>query len=317
MRRHRLYATAIAAVVLAISLCTPAWSQDPQQSRVVHLELTAGGDYLTGHSDYSIGGGQPISALHFPLDVWLWSVGGRLSVMERFNFGIRYRGNITNDPGSTTDSDYGVFRRAGVSLPTVSAYSLDIYSETEASLDADLLDAYAEWGFYRRADWTFLVGFKYTYQKFRYDMSNIVQSYPSLPGIPAFSLQGPIANYEVKYKIPLITAGITYGGDKSRFGMEARFGYSWYAKAEDNGNWFSRQPPLIFSGDSDGPAYNLSFNARYNITPNWFLNAGVEYLKVDADGTQTQILGGGYTATTNQDIDTEQTSIMLQAGFRF
>ncbi len=317
MRRHRSYEAAIAAAFLVLSLCAPAWSQGPQQNRIVHLELTAGGDYLTGHSDYSIGGGQPISALHFPLDVWLWSVGGRLSVKERFNFGIRYRGNITDDPGKVTDSDYGIFSGGGVSLPTVSPHSLDIYSETDASLDADLLDAYAEWGFYKRADWTFLIGFKYTYQKFSYDMSNIVQNYPSLPGIPPLTIAGPIAAYEVKYKIPLVTAGITYGNGQSRFGLEARFGYSWYAKAEDNGNWFTRQPAFNFSGDSDGPAYNLSFNARYNITPNWFLNAGVEYLKVDADGTQTQMPDGGFAATTSQDIDTEQTSVILQAGFRY
>jgi opacity protein-like surface antigen len=317
MMRHRFYALAVGAAVLALLACPPGWAQDPQQNRIVHLELTAGGDYMTGHSDYSIGGSSTISELHFPLDVWLWSIGGRLTVLDRFNFGIRYRGNISNDPGTVTDSDFGVFSRQGISLPTVSPNSLDLYSETEASLDADLLDLYAEWGFFKRADWTFLIGFAYTYQKFSYDLSNIVQHYPSLPGIPPVSIQGSIAEYEVKYKIPMITGGITFGGGKSRFGMEARFGYSWYAKAEDHGNWFSRQPALTFDGDNDGPAYNFSLNAHYDLTPNWFLGAGVEYLKVDADGTQTQTLGGRGTATVDQDIDTEQTSVILQAGFRY
>jgi len=79
----------------------------------------------------------------------------------------------------------------------------------------------------------------------------------------------------------------------------------------------TRRPALIFDGDSDGPAYNITFNARYHITPRWFLGAGVEYLKVDADGTQTQTLAGGGSATIDQDIDTEQTSVTMQVGFRY
>jgi len=316
MIRHRFYGMAVIATVMVMLTCSFGWAQQSQQNRIVHLELTAGGEYMTGHSDYSIGSSRTISELDFPLDVWLWSIGGRLKVVDRFNLGIRYRGNISNDPGTVTDSDFGIFSGQGISLPTVTGTSLDIFSETDASLDANLLDVMAEWGFYKRSHWTFLIGFAYTYQKFSYDLSNIVQQYPSLPGIPPQSVEGPIAEYEVKYKIPMVTGGIAFGGN-SRLGLEARFGYSWKAKAEDHGNWFSRSPALTFDGDNDGPAYRFSFRAHYDLTPNWFLGTGVEYLKVDADGTQTQMRNGRFSASIDQSIDTEQTNVILQAGFRY
>lgn len=313
------------AALLLLATALPLKAAETHH-RNVHLELFGGSQYMTGDSQFSIGGlvqtrsgeiplNRTLSELDFPLDVWLWSVGGTLEVAQRFNFGALYSENITDDAGTVTDADFGVFRFGGASPPSATDTSLDIFSQSDASLDARMLDLSAEYGFYKLKNWTLRVGFLYTYQKFEYDVSNLRQQFPSLGALGGVEfVSGPVARYEVEYKIPMVTLGLHLAGGK-RFGLDARFGYAWQATAEDRGDWLLRD--LVLIGDTDGPAYRFSLKGRFDITQSWFVKAGVAYLKVDADGTQNQFVHDRFQATIDDRIEIDQTLVDVMFGFRF
>lgn len=325
MNGRKMARVIFAAAILLFVSALPLKAAEARKSNV-HLELFGGSQYMTGNSKFTIGGliqtpsgeiplNRTLSELEFPLDVWLWSVGAELEVVQRFNFRVNYRENITDDAGTVTDSDFGVFRLQGASSPFATDTSLDIYSQSDASLDAKLLDLSAAYGFYKLKNWTLRIGFLYTYQKFEYDLNNLRQQFPSLGTLAAEKfISGTVAYYEVEYKIPMVTIGAHFAGGK-RFGLDARFGYAWQTTAEDRGDWLLRD--LVLIGDTDGPAYRFSLNGHFNITPHWFVKAGVEYLKVNADGTQNQFAHDRFQATIDDNIQIDQTLADVTLGFRF
>lgn len=112
------------------------------------FDLRAGMGVMSGDTTYEIGGefsGSfaytyrfPISELKFPLDVYMASAHGTLNFQDRWSIHVNGKKNITDDAGKLEDSDWGIWYEEG--CPYCSSDSLDIFSESDAELDALIID---------------------------------------------------------------------------------------------------------------------------------------------------------------------------------
>ncbi|MBU1163723.1 MAG: omptin family outer membrane protease, partial [Proteobacteria bacterium] len=224
----------------------------PEKSAEVQVErakfdLTLGHGMLRGDSTYQIGGTVdtpsgsseihfPLSELEFPLDVYMVSLGGSLEFAEKWKLNANVKKNITSDAGKMKDSDWGVF----FDDPN----SLDIYSESDADLEALITDINLRYRFYKKSNWSFIAGLGYLRQNFDYEVSNLDQWYPSLNDYYGYDIghdyvSGKVLEYEVTYSIPYMEIGTQFK-IKDKFSVEASLGYSPIVNVTDEDNHILR-----------------------------------------------------------------------------
>jgi hypothetical protein len=97
--------------------------------------------------------------------------------------------------------------------------------------------------------------------------------------------------------------------------MKANIGYSPYMYVEDKDNHILRDK--ISEGELDGYATLLSLEARYNFTKYVFSTLGVDYIKIKAEGEQTQYYTGIPFAEIEEEIESDQTLTYLKVGVEF
>jgi len=62
----------------------------------------------------------------------------------------------------------------------------------------------------------------------------------------------------------------------------------------------------------------FDLSAKYNFTPIIYVKAGFQYLKIEVDGTQTQVYGNGQPiGTVAEESESSQTSGFVLVGFDF
>jgi len=146
--------------------------------------ITLGVGKLSGYTKYQIGGtidspsGNaqvhfPISELDFPLDVSIVSAEISKESTEGWKFGLTLKKSLTSDAGTMKDSDWGVYYLEGYSWAEQN--TLDVYSESDADLDAFIIDVDVQYRFYRKSVWSLSGGLGYMYQNFTYEISNLDQ----------------------------------------------------------------------------------------------------------------------------------------------
>lgn len=288
------------------------------------VDLAVGIGALSGHTTYQIGGtvstplgsGEvhfPISELEFPLDVYMVSLEGSIGFTERWKVSAGVKKNITDDAGKMKDSDWGVYWLE-VGHPAEQD-TLDIYSESDADLDALILDINLRYRLYKGI----FIGLGYIHQKFDYEISNLDQWYPSSNyyfgmEFPHDRVSGQVLAYEVTYDIPYIEI-VFMGKATDTFIVEMSLGYSPIVDVEDEDHHLLRSK--VNKGDCDGDAILLSLEGRYDLSKNWFLTLGVDYTKIDADGTSKAYFSGVYDHTIDLEIESEQISYALNIGYAF
>lgn len=298
------------------SVGMPAYAERPR------FDLTMGLGMLSGDTTYQIGGTVnypggvdkihfPLSELEFPLDVYMLSVGGSLEFAEKWKVSANVKKNITSDAGTMKDSDWGVF----FDDPD----SLDIYSESDADLEALITDINLRYRFYKKSNWSFIAGLGYLRQNFDYEISNLDQWYPSLNNYYSYDIghdyvSGKVLEYEVTYNIPYIEIGTQFK-IKDKFCVEASLGYSPLVNVTDEDNHLLRSK--VSEGDCDGDAILLSLEGRYDFLTHWFLTLQLDYMTIDTDGKQKQYTYGEWTATIDQEIESEQIFAALAVGYAF
>jgi outer membrane protease len=191
---------------------------------------------------------------------------------------------------------------------------LDIYSESDADLDAEIMDINLRYKFFKKSGWSLSAGLGYIYQNFDYKCSLIKQWSPS--GLSGYDYTGTgdvDLTYEVTYSIPYMEIGIQQTKDK--LSLEARLGYSPFVNVTDEDHHLLRSK--VSYGDCDGDGVLFSLEGRYDFPKNWFLTVGLDYTKTDTDGIQKQYTKGAWTATIDQKIESEQTFIAFAVGYAF
>lgn len=304
------------------SVGVPAYAERPK------FDLTLGLGMLSGDTTYQIGGtfdtpsggGEihfPLSELEFPLDVYMASVKGSMEFAEKWKVSASVKKNITSDAGKMKDSDWGVFFEdpPGSGTWWYDPNSLDIYSESDAELDALITDINLRYRFYEKSNWSFIAGLGYLRQNFDYECSLIEQWSPS--GLSGYDYTGTGEvglTYEVTYNIPYMQIGTQFK-IKDKFRLEASLGYSPIVNVEDEDHHLLRSK--VSKGDCDGDAFLLSLEGRYDFLKHWFLTLQLDYMTIDTDGKQKQYSYGEWTATIDQEIESEQIFAALAVGYAF
>jgi len=282
------------------------------------VNLTLGIDKASGDTTYQIGGtidlagGEseeihfPLSQLEFPLDVYMVSVGGSIEFAEKWKVNVGVKKNITSDAGKMKDSDWGIYWLEG--YPWGEQDTLDIYSESDADLDALMMDINLRYRFYERSDWSFAAGVGYIRQNFDYEVSNLDQWYPSSNYYfgydwPHDHVSGKIITYEARYSIPYVEIA-TGSKLKDKFHVEASLGYSPMVNVTDEDNHILRD--RVTKGDCDGDAILFSLKGHYEFRKPWFLTIQVGYMSIDTDGKETQYLEGELYCTIDKKIKSQQ-----------
>jgi len=306
----------------------------PALSSAQSFDLWVGGGRLEGDTTYTIGGHVsdnlgnvgdlwwPLSELKWPLDVWMLSAGARVD-FSRFSVSGEVFKSVTNDAGDMEDSDWGVYF-LGTGNPFFQTDTKDVFSTSEADLDALIFDVRARYWALKRGPFSLAVGAGWRYEDFDFEAGNVNQYSPSAPtyGLSsdpfAFSDPGLVITYDVTYTIPYIeiAADITAG---EKVTLEAFVGYSPIVNAEDKDDHLLRS--LLSEGDCDGTAIMVGIDARYDITKHWFGLLGFDYISIDTDGTQTQSSYAGeltgLVSKIDQEITSSQTYFYIEAGYSF
>lgn len=293
-------------------------------AEVEGVDLEIGIGALSGHTTYQIGGtvstplgsGEvhfPISELEFPLDVFMVSLEGSIGFAERWKVSAGVKKNITDDAGKMKDSDWGVYWLEG--YPLAEQDTLDIYSKSDADLDALILDINLRYRLHRG----FFVGLGYIHQNFDYEVSNLDQWYPSSDyyfgvDFPHDRVTGQVLEYEVTYDIPYIEISFM-GKATDTFTVEMSLGYSPTVNVEDEDHHLLRS--MVSKGDCDGDAILLSLEGQYDFLKHWFLTLHVDYTRIDTDGKSETYVEGVYDHTIDQETESEQIFYALNIGYAF
>jgi outer membrane protease len=280
--------------------------------------ITVGIGRLSGDTTYQIGGRYvtpsgsgtyhfPISKLEFPLDIWMISV-EESKEFEKKNLKVSVgaKKNYTRDAGRMEDSDW---------LTVANPSQLDVYSQSNAYLDALMLGIHVSYRFFERPHWSLIAGVGYRYQNFDYECKLNQQWSPSgLSGYDYTGIGSVDLTYEVTYSIPYIEIGTQYIFT-NKWSLDASLGYSPIVHAEDLDVHVLRAK--VSEGDCDGDAILFSLKGRYNVSRSWFFALQLDYTYINTDGRQKQYTDGAWSATIDQEITSEQLFGVLYAGYAF
>jgi len=280
------------------------------------LHLSLGGEKWEGDTTYQIGGTVstpsatydyhfPISELEFPLDEYMISLSGGIEITKELFMSAGVKKNVTDDSGKMKDSDW---------ITLSNPDQLDIYSESDAELDALIVDINLRYRFFEKSGWSFNAGVGYLYQKFDYECSLIRQWSPS--GLSGYDYTGSGEvglTYEVKYSIPYAEIGAQF--KIKDFSVETTLGYSPFVNAKDEDHHILRSK--VNKGDCDGDAILFSLKGQYDFLNNWFLTLGLEYTKIETEGESDAYFYGVYDHTIDEEIFSEQKAIAFTVGYVF
>jgi len=289
----------------------------------VQFTLAAGAERMEGDTTYKIGypitspsgvtfdGYFPFSELEWPLDIWLARIDGSMVIKKKIRVNATVKKDLSDPNDNMIDSDW---------ITESNPSQLDIYSESEiSSFDALIYDIDVDWIFVRSEMVSVYAGLGFLYQDFDYDAKIISQTSPS--GIPGFEAEGDgrvAIEYDITYTIPYLKIGTDFTFSP-KFSMAGSFSFSPFVEAEDTDNHRLRENGgKIATGDMDGDAIMFDLSAKYNFTPVIYVKAGFQYLKIEVDGTQTQVYGNGQPiGTVAEESESSQTSGFVLVGFDF
>lgn len=285
----------------------------------MQLDLALGLEAMSGESKYAIGGAAvradglrsnemfPMSELEWPLDIWLARVdaGWTLSPLWRIN-GI-LKTSLSEPDNHIIDRDW---------LTDSMPWRVDVYSESAvSSFDALILDVDLEWTFWQQGLWSAYAGAGWQHQSFEYDGALLFQKSPS--GLTGFNYQGNGAkgvSYELNVSMPYLLVGSEYQLTP-RLRLAGSLAFAPLIGVEDETMLPLRSKTA--SGDMDGTAWLLDLAGIYYLEPQWFLKAGLNHVKIDADGDQHQSEGGQPLGSIELEAESKQTSGYLTVGRSF
>jgi len=336
----------------------PSSALPDQPSIKPQFIITQGLGMMRGYTRYQIGGlhtapgysfqqPDPTSELDFPLDVPMLSFKVNLVLLERILLSAGLKKNLSQSAGTMEDSDWGFWYMEDQlgELDIQPNYplrddSLDIYSESDAELDALIWDIKVGYRFVNRPRWSLTGSVGFIRQQFNYDVSDLVQWRPSYSyyfghDLGQYPVNGKVLTYDITYNIPYCM-GELEGKPTDRIKVSGTFGFSpglsqfpFHVWASDRDNHLLRG--MVSKTDSTGDA--LMYGLHGGIDISWWhresmrlvLNADYEYMRIhttgDMDTTQDIYEGDVYqgTATSSipEDVKSSQKYFDLNLSFSF
>jgi outer membrane protease len=316
---HTPLVRALAAfgAALALGAGTPdARAQEPG-SRTWELAMSLGAEVGGGDTTYRIAASDGVdsvaSELQFPLSSVMLRLHGELATRAAPGDGrFVLQTSVLTAPrpragsGTMRDSDW-LSDSLDIDEVGFANPGKDIYSESDAELDALVVEARAAWEFpLARAPGLVLapiVGM--LYQRFDYDVRNVHQVGYG-PYAPTFtgSAAGQVLLYGVTYRVPYVGARAALA--RGKVTATADVWFSPFASAHDRDDHLLRAK--LSETDASGTAWQASLGARVALGAHDFVDLQGATVRVSTTGTQHQRFYGGEFAGLEGDIDAKITS---------
>jgi outer membrane protease len=322
---------ALVVVVVSLQTCALAGSAGPaptvsggaawERGVVTHaprLELSCGVGALAGHTTYRVGGRTeladgttehlafPISELEFPLNVALARLDGRFLFGPGWEMYLGAARSITSDAGILKDSDWGVY---------FDWNSLDIYSESDATTDAAIMDGGVRRRFVESGTVALWAGLGYLRQTFNVEGGHLHQWYPSSgPFAPHDVVPGRVIEYEVTYSIPYIEFGartVLQGG----LHIDAAVSGSPLVAMDDEDDHLLRSKRS--KSESDGVSVAVRLELSCALSQNWSATMVLSGLALATEGTQDQYIDGVYQGRIEQESRSDQAQAVAALTYGF
>jgi hypothetical protein len=292
----------------------------PPPTGETRISLTSSVESLSGYTQYRIGGyvelatgesgvvRMPISELEFPLDVAMASIGCEISFSKNIITKLTYKESITSDAGELKDSDWGI------ADPESHPNRLDIYSESDAGLDARIVDLKLRGRVYKNRTETLqlFTGGRFMYQNFQFEITNLDQWYPSRPQLGHDYVSGNVLDYEVSYYIFAGEFAAQY--KKEKFSVGSSVGIAVVA-SEDKDQHLLRSK--VNESDGIGTGALFSLEGKYRITDHWAAAVQIKYISLYTEGESKACFNGSYDHTIDHEIESRQASAALEVEFTF
>ncbi|MDY0211367.1 MAG: omptin family outer membrane protease, partial [Desulfuromonadaceae bacterium] len=299
-------------------------------------KVSVGGGYLTGETEYQIGGridyadGSvasahfPLSELSFPLDSYVIKGQVDIDFAKKWALMFNAETNITEDSGKMEDSDWGVWGGSEVN-------SLDIYSESDTEMNMLGLEGKLTYKFYQGnyagnalnpdsgnpdIRFSYTIGLGYKYQKFDFDIYDVHQWYPSAPYLAHDYVGGRVLTYEAEYHIPYLELGMHMSVAKT-FEFDLSVAYAPYIDFKDEDQHLLRNMESFSDHHWGGDALMGNLNMLYKFSSHWSLKAEFEALKISSDGRSKTYIDGIWDHTIDQEISSHQYRAHLMLGYTF
>jgi outer membrane protease len=337
MRKYRfILHTAVFFAVFFCSYSTASAEYRSQGSDTEETPFKAIGPqlgYMSGKtlyhiSSYDTTGTSGIeSELEFPIQAVFIGIEysfGRKDPENRdiYKFKITWLTNMSGGSGKMKDSDwltddFDITAPPSPPYPPNSGYphpGLDIYSESDISLSANIIDI--QFAYSNRPRPYLSIGpyggFKY--ENFHYDVSNTNQVGYGPYNIPTYTgyISGKTLDYEVTYLMLYFGVHAELAMSKV-FQVGAKLGFSPAVSAEDTDDHLLRYK--LSEGSATGQAYMADLSGEWALGNRDLFKISGSYMKINTTGTQTQYFYAGPYAglggTVDDKITSTQTSLML------
>ena len=286
----------------------------PPPAGKTQISLTSSIESLKGYTQYRIGGNvelatgesgvvrMPISELEFPLDVLMASIGCKISFSGSIIAEITYKENITSDAGELKDSDWGIVD------PASDPDRLDIYSESDAGLNAAIVDLKIRGRVYKNRAGTLdlFTGGRFLYRNFQFEVTNLDQWYPSRPQLGHDYVSGKVIDYELTYYIFAGEFAAEYEIEK--FSVGSSVGVAFVA-SEDKDQHLLRSKENRSDGIGIGALFSL--DGKYRITEHWAAAVQIEYISLYTEGESKAYFNDSYDHTIDYELESQQASVAL------
>jgi outer membrane protease len=281
------------------------------------IDLSFGLEEMSGEMTSSVGGeinhanGQnertffPISDLEWPVDILLARFEGSLTLNPMWRINGTLKTAVDDPDEMMIDRDW--FYPYGPA---------DIYSESNISeFEAFILDVDFEWTYLRQGPLSLSAGVGYLHQEFDYEGNLIMQYSPT--GITGYNYVGNGAT-GITYENTFSMVYFLLGADMQltpQFDFSGKFSVAPLASSEDELHHLYYNK--VSTGDMDGTAYMFEVSGNFQISPWWFVKAGVHFTNISVDGDQYQVLGGEPLGKIDQEVESDQSSVYISMGYSF
>lgn len=321
----RMMSTAAIMLILVLSAPPLVNAESHAEKEIVGgtgsfgISLDAGVESWSGDITYQIGfpvtdawgytynGYFPFSELTFPLDVTFGVVKAELTLIDKYQIGLKVKKNVTDPDDYMEDRDW---------ITPADASRLDIYSDSGVTdFTATVIDVDAGYRIVNSESISLAAGLGYMYQDFEYETAVIRQWSPS--GLQGFDYVGDGRNsiiYEVDCKMPYLFVSGSLSIIPS-LRINGRLAFAPWVDIDDRDQHLLRSK--VNTGDLEGTAVMVSVDAEYDVTPQFFLAAGLDYTDIEADGDMDAYFFGIYDHTVAEEFESNQTSLFAKVGFRF
>ncbi len=303
----------------------------------VKLLIDGGVERMGGHTTYHIGpigfgsNGSGESELDFPLDVFMGNlkvtIGGEYRDGGLWSAELEVAKNINGPGNSMKDSDWMSFGHYGAPRKVS-------FTESDAQLDALILDMNGGISFLVQPNFTLKGLLGYRYQNFSYEIFGVRgwQLNQNLERVYYSGYQDVnVLDYKVSYYQPYLGLLTSIKNLSSTISVDAKFAFSPIALATDHDDHILRNKQM--KGSCRGNSFIGKLTAIWiprqaKSRLSWSVKAGLEFVGIKTSGEQDQNWYGDDPLTEEDDtglrlrgiserITNRSERILLQIGCQF